>query len=124
MDFLEITQAMLVIQEAGGLMPGGINFDAKLRRNSIEESDLFIAHINGMDTFARSLIAAEKVLNSSPYKAMRKERYSSFDSGDGARFEAHGLTLEKLSDIAIQNGEPVPKSGRQERYEMLINKYI
>ena len=124
MDIFELTQAMLVILEAGGLKPGGINFDAKLRRNSIDEADLFIAHINGMDTFARSLLAADKLLNDSPYRAWRKERYASFDSGDGARFEAGGMTLESLRDFAVKNGEPVPKSGKQELYEMLINKYL
>jgi xylose isomerase len=124
MDVFEITQAMLVILEAGGLNPGGINFDAKLRRNSTDVNDLFIAHINGMDTFARSLVAADRILNSSPYKKLRKERYSSFDSGKGALFEKGKLTLENLHDIAAEAGEMVPASGKQELYEMLINKHI
>jgi xylose isomerase len=124
MNTQELTQAMLVILEAGGLVPGGINFDAKLRRNSTDLDDLFIAHINGMDTFARALEAAESILSTSPYRALRKERYASFDAGDGAAFEKGSLTLENLREIAIKNGEITPKSGKQEYYEMLINKYI
>ncbi|HOU93286.1 MAG TPA: xylose isomerase, partial [Polyangiaceae bacterium] len=124
MDLFELTQAMLVILEAGGFTTGGINFDAKLRRNSTEEVDLFIAHINGMDTFARSLLVADKILQASPYRQWRKERYASFDSGDGAAFEAGKLTLEDLKAIAVRNGDVSPKSGKQELYEMLINKYL
>ncbi len=124
MDLFELTQAMLVILEAGGFTTGGINFDAKLRRNSTDEEDLFIAHINGMDTFARSLLVADKILQASPYRQWRQERYASFDSGDGAAFEAGKLTLEDLRAIAIRNGEVSPKSGKQELYEMLINKYL
>ena len=124
MNTQELTQAMLVILEAGGLVPGGINFDAKLRRNSTDLDDLFIAHINGMDTFARALTAAESILSSSPYRALRKERYASFDGGDGAAFEKGALALENLRDIAVKNGEITPKSGKQEYYEMIINQYI
>ncbi|MBN2193075.1 MAG: xylose isomerase [Polyangiaceae bacterium] len=124
MDLFEVTQAMLVILEAGGFTTGGINFDAKLRRNSTEESDLFIAHINGMDTFARSLVVADRILQSSPYRQWRKERYASFDSGEGAKFEAGQLSLEDLKAIAVRNGEITPKSGKQELYESLINKYL
>jgi xylose isomerase len=124
MDLCELTQAMLVILENGGLNPGGINFDAKLRRNSTDPSDLFIAHINGMDTFARALVSAQRILTESQYKAMRTQRYASFDAGQGAAFEKGELTLEALRDIAAKNGEITPKSGKQELYEMLINKYI
>ncbi|HEX7511537.1 MAG TPA: xylose isomerase [Chitinivibrionales bacterium] len=124
MDLCELTQAMLVILENGGLNPGGINFDAKLRRNSTDPSDLFIAHINGMDTFARALVSAHRILTESQYKAMRTQRYASFDAGQGAAFEKGELTLEALRDIAVKNGEITPKSGKQELYEMLINKYI
>jgi len=124
MDLFELTQAMIVILQAGGLNPGGINFDAKLRRNSTDPADLFIAHINGMDTFARSLVAAHRLLSESPFKAWRKQRYASFDEGQGAAFEKGALTLEALRDSAAQGGEIEPKSGKQELYEMLINKYI
>jgi xylose isomerase len=77
-----------------------------------------------MDSFARSLVAAGRVLNSKAYRSMRKERYSSFDSGDGAAFERGSLKLEDLRDIALKNGTVVPKSGRQELYESLINRCL
>jgi xylose isomerase len=124
MDLCELTQSMLVILEAGGLQPGGINFDAKLRRNSTDLEDLFIAHINGMDSFARALVAAHRMLAESPYKQWRKERYDSFDRGDGAAFEKGKLKLDDLRRIAIKNGEITPKSGRQEAYEMLVNRNL
>jgi len=124
MDLNEVAQAMLVIQEAGGLQPGGINFDAKLRRNSTDLSDLFIAHVNGMDTFARGLLIADKILSKSSYKTLRKDRYATFDSGEGSAFEQGKLSLEDLKAIAVKQGEIVPKSGKQELYEMLVNKYI
>jgi xylose isomerase len=124
MDLFELTQAMLVILEAGGLQPGGINFDAKLRRNSTALEDLFIAHINGMDSFARALVTAHRLLNESPYRLWRKERYASFDRGEGAAFEKGKLTLDDLRRIAVKNGDVTPLSGRQEAYEMLINRYL
>ena len=119
----ETVEAMLVILQAGGLV-GGINFDAKIRRNSTDVEDLFIAHITGMDVFARALLIAEKILAESPYKAMRKARYASFDSGKGAEFEQGKLGLEDLRRIAIEAGELAPLSGQQERYEQLITMYI
>jgi xylose isomerase len=120
----ELAEAMLVILEAGGFKGGGINFDAKIRRNSTDPADLFHAHIGGMDTFARALLVADAVLQKSDYKAFRQERYSSFDSGKGKEFEEGKLTLEDLRSIAIQNGEPAVKSGRQEYLENLINRFI
>ena len=120
----EITEAMLVILRAGGFTTGGINFDAHVRRNSTDPEDLFIAHINGMDTFARALIIADRILKDSDYLKMRKSRYSSFDRGDGARFEKGKLTLEDLRKIAHRSGEPEKISGKQELIEQLINMYI
>ncbi len=120
----EMVEAMLVIIEAGGIKPGGINFDAKIRRNSTDPEDLFYAHIGGMDAFARGLIIADEILQKSDYKKFRKERYASFDSGKGKEFEAGKLTLEDLRTYAIENGEPVMKSGRQEYLENIINRYI
>jgi len=120
----ETVEAMLVILEAGGLTTGGINFDAKVRRNSTDLEDLFIAHVSGMDVFARSLLIADEILRESDYKKMRTERYSSFDSGKGADFEAGKLTLEDLRKIAMEVGEPKQISGKQELYEQLINLYI
>jgi xylose isomerase len=120
----ELTEAMLVILEAGGFQGGGINFDAKIRRNSTDPADLFYAHIGGMDCFARALITADKVLQLSEYKKFRGERYASFDKGKGKDF-AHGrLKLEDLRQFAIDNGEPEVRSGRQEWLENIINRYI
>ncbi|MDQ1332449.1 MAG: xylose isomerase, partial [Bacteroidota bacterium] len=102
----EITEAMMVILQAGGFKTGGINFDAKIRRNSTDTEDIFIAHISGMDTFARALIIANKVLKESNYLELRKDRYKTFDKGAGKDFEKGKLNLEKLSDIAADLGEP------------------
>ncbi|HCE56497.1 MAG TPA: xylose isomerase [Prolixibacteraceae bacterium] len=120
----EITEAMLEILPAGGFSHGGINFDAKTRRNSTDLEDIFIAHIGGMDVFARSLVIADKILNESDYLSRRKTRYASYDSGKGAEFEAGKLTLEDLYKIAGQNGEPAQISGKQELIEQLINWHI
>jgi xylose isomerase len=120
----ELIEAMLVILEAGGFAGGGINFDAKIRRNSTDPEDLFYAHIGGMDTFARALIVANDVLEKSEYRKFRKERYASFDSGKGKEFEQGKLSLEDLRQYAIENGEPEVRSGRQEWLENIINRYI
>jgi len=120
----ELTEAMMVILQAGGFTSGGINFDAKIRRNSTETEDLFIAHISGMDTFARALVTADKILKESDYLKMRKKRYESFDQGKGRDFEAGKLTIEDLREIASKTGEPETRSGKQELYEQLINMYL
>ena len=120
----ETAEALLVIFEAGGFQGGGINFDAKTRRNSTDLEDLFHAHIGGMDVFARSLLIADKVLSSSDYKKLRAERYASFDSGQGKDFEDGKLTMEQLRDIAANGGEPKQISGRQEYFENIINNCI
>ncbi len=115
---------MLVILEAGGFKGGGINFDAKIRRNSTDPEDLFHAHIGGMDIFARALITADNIQNKSDYKKIRAERYVSFDGGKGKEFEQGKLSLEDLRAYAIENGEPAVKSGKQEYLENLINRFI
>ena len=120
----EITEAMMVIMQAGGFKTGGVNFDAHIRRNSTDPEDLFIAHISGMDTFARSLLIADKILKDSDYREMRKNRYASFDKGAGKDYEKGKLTLEQLREIAVKNGEPKVISGKQELYEQLINMYL
>jgi xylose isomerase len=122
-NLYELTQAWLIILEGGGLTTGGTNFDAKTRRNSTDLEDIFLAHIGGMDIFARALIIAAEILEKSDYKKLRAWRYGSFDSGDGLAFEMGSLTLEDLWAIA-QEGEPRQISGKQELYEMLINLYI
>jgi xylose isomerase len=120
----ELAEAMLVVVEAGGLAGGGINFDAKIRRNSTDMEDLFHAHIGGMDTFARSLIIADDILQKSDYKKIRTERYASFDSGKGKEFEEGKLSLEDLRAYALENGEPAVRSGKQEYLENLVNRFI
>ncbi len=120
----ELVEAMLVIIEAGGITQGGINFDAKIRRNSTDPQDLFYAHIGGIDTFARALIIADTILQKSDYKKIRQDRYSSFDSGKGSEFESGKLTLEDLRTYAIEHGEPALVSGKQEYMENIINRYI
>ena len=119
-DLYEAVEAMLVINQAGGLNSGGINFDAKTRRNSTDLEDIFIAHINAMDIFARALIISDKILNETDFIKMRKERYASFDSGKGSEFENGSLSLEDLRSYAIEAGEPEQRSGKQELYESII----
>jgi xylose isomerase len=123
-NIYEITEAMMVILRAGGFTTGGVNFDAHIRRNSTDLEDLFIAHISGMDTFARALLVAEKVLKESDYLKMRKKRYESFDKGKGKDYENGKLTIESLRDLALKQGEPGVISGKQELYEQLINMYL
>ncbi len=120
----ELAEAMLVILEAGGFGGGGINFDAKIRRNSTDPADLFHAHIGGVDTFARALIVADTILQKSDYKKIRTERYASFDNGKGKEFEEGKLSLEDLRAYAIENGEPEVISGKQEYLENIVNRYI
>ena len=120
----ETTEAMLVFLKAGGLQGGGVNFDAKIRRNSTDMEDLFHAHIGGADTFARALLTAEKIINSSAYDRLRKTRYASFDSGKGKDFESGKLDLSDLYNIARENGELNLQSGKQEMFENIINQYI
>ena len=120
----ETTEAMLVFLQAGGLQGGGVNFDAKIRRNSTDMEDVFLAHIGGADTFARALITADKIMTSSPYKKLREQRYASFDSGKGEAFESGSLQLQDLYQIALENGEISSQSGKQELFENIINQYI
>ncbi|WP_455169823.1 xylose isomerase, partial [Aegicerativicinus sediminis] len=123
-NILETTEAMLVFLEAGGLQGGGVNFDAKIRRNSTDLEDLFHGHIGGADNFARALITADKILSSSAYIKLRQERYASFDSGKGKDFENGNLNFKDLYDIAVENGELELHSGKQELFENIINQYI
>lgn len=120
----EVTEAMLVFLKAGGLQGGGVNFDAKIRRNSTDMEDVFLAHIGGADTFARALLTADKIITSSPYDKLRTDRYSSFDSGNGKAFEEGKLSLTDLYKIAQENGELNLQSGKQELFENIINQYI
>ncbi len=123
-DVYELTEAMLVLLESGGLRGGGINFDAKTRRNSTDLEDIFYAHIGGMDAFARALLAAHDILEKSNYRQLRTERYASFDKGKGKDFEKGKLSLKDLAKIAAKNGEPMQRSGRQELFENIVNRYV
>jgi len=123
-NLYEVTEAMLVFLQSGGLQGGGVNFDAKIRRNSTDFEDIFHAHIGGADTFARALLVAEKILIDSPYPTLRKERYASFDSGQGKAFEKGSLSLEEISKIGIENSSPKRISGKQEMFENIINQYL
>jgi xylose isomerase len=123
-DIYELVEAMLVIIDAGGLKNGGINFDAKTRRNSTDLEDLFIAHIAGMDAFARAFEIAHAILGKSELPKMKAARYVSFESGHGQRYERGELKLEDLRKLAEELGEPKQISGKQELYESIINQYI
>ncbi|MBN8261027.1 MAG: xylose isomerase [Xanthomonadales bacterium] len=122
-DLYDTVGAMLVVLRQGGLV-GGLNFDAKPRRESTDMEDLFIAHIGGMDAFARGLEVAHVLLHDSPWEAWRKARYASFDHGDGLDFATGKLSLAELHAIAAAQGEPTQTSGKQERYENLLNQYL
>ena len=122
-DNFELTQALLQVIRNGGLGNGGMNFDAKLRRNSTDPEDIFIAHISGMDAMARALLNAADIIENSPLPKMLQDRYASFDAGEGKRFEEGKMTLEELVAYAKVHGEPAQKSGKQELYETILNLY-
>lgn len=123
-NLYELTEAMLVILQAGGLNKGGINFDAKTRRNSTDLIDIFYAHIGGMDMFARALLAAHAILKDGEFVSLRKKRYNSFDTGKGKLFEQGKLRLDELKTLALKNSEPELISGRQEYFENIINSFL
>ncbi|WP_250626477.1 xylose isomerase [Pinirhizobacter soli] len=123
-DLYDAVGAMLVVLRQGGMAPGGLNFDAKVRRESTDGEDLFLAHIGGMDAFARGLEVAHALLTRSPLEKWRAERYASFDEGAGRDFEQGRFSLAQLRDFAAGHGEPAKRSGRQECYENLLNQYL
>lgn len=120
----ETVEMMLVILRAGGLQGGGVNFDAKTRRNSTDLADMFYGHVAGMDTFARALLIADNLLQKSSIEGMRKERYATFDAGKGSDFEQGKMSLADLAALGNAGGEPTQTSGKQELYELIINRYI
>jgi xylose isomerase len=120
----ETVEMMLVLLRSGGLQGGGVNFDAKRRRNSTDLNDTFHGHIGGMDVFARALLIADDLIQKSPLEKMRAQRYASFDSGKGADFEQGKLTLEQLAELGNKGGEPPLVSGQQELYENVVNRYV
>lgn len=123
-NLYDAIHTMLILLQSKGLGSGGMNFDAKLRRSSTDPEDLFIAHISSMDTMARALLIASDILDSSDFLDMRLHRYSSFAKGEGKRFETGELGLEELNELAMKWGEPKQISGKQEKFEYLINQYI
>lgn len=124
LNLQELAESMLVILAGGGLQGGGVNFDAKIRRNSTDPDDLFLAHIGSMDAFARGLLIAADIMEKSDYLERRQARYASFDTGKGKDFEDGKLTLEDLRAHAFEVGEPKQISGKQEYFENLINRFI
>jgi xylose isomerase len=123
-SYYETAQAMYAVLKAGGFSSGGLNFDAKIRRNSIDPADLFEAHIGGMDTFAVGLEIAQRIINDGKIPGFVKKRYASFDSGDGARFEKGELSLEDLAKLGSNYGSIGITSGKQERLENILNQYL
>ncbi|SUZ77155.1 uncharacterized protein METZ01_LOCUS30009 [marine metagenome] len=123
-DLYDCIYAMMIILENGGFETGGLNFDAKLRRESIDIEDIFIAHIGGMDTFARALKIASRIISDQKIKNLRESRYASFDYGEGKEFEKGNLDLIDLRNIATDIDEIKLYSGKQELVENLINDYI
>ena len=115
---------MLEVLKMGGFTTGGLNFDAKVRRESFEPVDLFHAHIGGMDAFARGLKIAHAILEDGRLDAFIKQRYSTFDHGIGARIESGETTFEELEAYTLENGEPLLASGRQEFLENLVNEFL
>jgi xylose isomerase len=124
-DLYLTTSSMLVILDQGGLAPGGVNFDAKVRRESFEPVDLFHAHIGGMDAFAQGLKIAAKIRKDGVLKDFVKKRYVSWDDGIGKQIEAGHADFEKLESYMLEKGDVVRNaSGRQEMLENLINRYL
>jgi len=123
-NLYDAVELMLVLLQNDGIGKGGLNFDAKTRRNSTDLEDIFIAHIHSMDTLARALLIADDIIKNSDYLKLKNARYESFDSGNGAKFEKGEISLEELSLIANQNGEPTQISGKQELYQSIINRFI
>ncbi len=120
----DAVEAMMVVLNAGGLTSGGLNFDAKVRRNSTDAEDLFIAHIGGMDTFALSLELADRIISDGKISGMKDERYSSFAGGKGLAFATGEMTLEDLYAVGKEVGEPARTSGKQEKIRNMVNQYL
>ena len=123
-DIYDTTFAMLVILNQNGLGTGGLNFDAKLRRSSNDPTDLFYAHIGGMDTFARGLLIAHQIIEDKQISNFIEERYSSFNSGIGAKILSKQTGLEEIEKWVLEQSAPTLPSGRQEMLENIINSYI
>jgi len=114
---------MKTVIEQGGIAPGGLNFDSKVRRESIDVEDMFIAHIGAIDTFARGLKIAAHLLNDNIIPKLVKERYSTYDAGIGHDIDHGKATLEQCEEYILKHGEPKLTSGKQEKFELLYNYY-
>jgi len=124
-DIKELTLAMTAILRAGGLGTGGFNFDAKLRRTSIDIEDLFHAHIGGMDAYALAFKIARRILADGRFEKILAERYASFDSGYGREIELGKTSFRRLEKLVLTKlGEPQPRSGRSEALHNLLNDYL
>jgi xylose isomerase len=123
-DVKELTLAMMSILRAGGLGSGGFNFDAKLRRPSVDLEDLFYAHIGGFDTYALAFKLARRIIADGAFTDFVAKRYASYDSGFGADIENRKVGFKELEKLAHKLGEPQPKSGRQEYLENLLNTFL
>jgi xylose isomerase len=124
---MDVKKAMLVMQviiEQGGIAPGGLNFDAKVRRESTDLEDYFIGHIGAMDTFARGLKAAAKLKGDGVYDKMLKARYASYDEGFGKTITNKTATFASCEEFIHKNGDAKLKSGKQEAFEVLYNDYV
>jgi xylose isomerase len=121
----ELALALHEIVRAGGFTSGGFNFDAKLRRQSLDRTDLFHAHIGGIDTLARALLVAADLVESSELETERQRRYAGWDEGLGAEMLGGGLALDEIAARVVKEGiDPRPRSGGQERLENLVNRRI
>ena len=123
-NIYDATHLMMILLSENSIGNGGMNFDAKTRRSSTDLEDIFIGHINSMDTLARGLLIADKILEKSDYVKLKSDRYASFDTGNGASFEKGQLNLEQLTTIAKEIGEPEKISGKQELFESLVNQFL
>ena len=123
-NIYDATHLIMILLSENGIGNGGMNFDAKTRRSSTDLEDIFIGHINSMDTLARGLLIADKILEKSDYVKLKSDRYASFDTGNGASFEKGQLNLEQLTTIAKEIGEPEKISGKQELFESLVNQFL
>ncbi|MGH8181721.1 MAG: xylose isomerase, partial [Steroidobacteraceae bacterium] len=120
----ELVPAFIQLLEDKGFVTGGFNFDAKLRRQSVDPADLYLAHIGGIDTLSRALLAAADVVTERKLARLRQERYQRWDSDLGARIESGAIDLATLADLAVEKGfDPTPKSGRQELAESIIGRH-
>ena len=123
-NLYDTTLAMYIILKAGGFTTGGLNFDAHVRRQSIDPVDLFYAHIGGMDTFARGLKGAAKMIEDGTFESMVAERYQKWDGELGSKIDKRQVGFEELEAYILEHGEPELRSGRQELFENLLNEYI